>query len=259
MKNTEYVEKLIQITTLKTLYVMGAFGAPLNAKNKTRYKNNNVYNRQPGRQAKIDAATADTFAFDCVGYAVKSVLWGFTGDPSKVYGGAKYKSNGVPDSNVTGFLKKCTDVSDDFSDLSKLIPGEYLYMKDHCGVYIGDGLAVECSPAWKDGVQITAVNHKRDGYHTRTWLKHGKLPYIEYPAAPVEWIPQVGEKVIFTGNTHYTNANAITPKYCRSGYATVRRIYRWNTAKHPINIKGIKPCTANGWVNKKDVIQDIAK
>lgn len=53
-------------------------------------------------------------------------------------------------------------------------------MSGHIGVYIGDGLAVECQPAWKNGVQITACNCTKAGYNRRNWTKHGKLPYIEY-------------------------------------------------------------------------------
>ena len=57
-------------------------------------------------------------------------------------------------------------------------------MPGHIGVYIGDGLAVEATPAWKDGVQITAVYNigKKSGYNGRSWTKHGKLPYIAYEA-----------------------------------------------------------------------------
>jgi N-acetyl-anhydromuramyl-L-alanine amidase AmpD len=46
-------------------------------------------------------------------------------------------------------------------------------MRGHCGVYIGDGKVVESTPIWKNGVQITALS-------ARKWLKHGKLPYVEY-------------------------------------------------------------------------------
>ena len=53
-------------------------------------------------------------------------------------------------------------------------------MKGHIGVYIGDGLAVECSPAWKNSVQITACNCTKAGYNRRNWTKHGELSYIEY-------------------------------------------------------------------------------
>ena len=48
-----------------------------------------------------------------------------------------------------------------------------------CG-YIGNNLAVECTPIWKDCVQITACNHAVSGYNRRNWTKHGKLPWVTY-------------------------------------------------------------------------------
>ena len=59
-------------------------------------------------------------------------------------------------------------------------------MKGHIGIYIGNGLAVECTPAWKNKVQITAVGNigKKTGYNTRTWTNHGKLNFIKYEKIP---------------------------------------------------------------------------
>ena len=64
---------------------------------------------------------------------------------------------------------------------------------------------------------------------------------------------KVGDVVEFTGDTHYTSANAKVGKKCKPGRAVVRRIYKLGKSKHPFNIKGIKPCTANGWVNQADL------
>lgn len=160
----------------KTLYIMGCFGAPMTAKNRKRYTNNYAYNRQPERTAKIQAADENTFGFDCV-CMIKGLLWGWQGDSSKTYGGAKYKSNGVPDSGADAMFRKCTSQSEDFSCVEI---GEAVWLQGHIGIYIGDGLAVECTPKWADGVQITACNCKKEGYNTRTWEKHGKLPYVSY-------------------------------------------------------------------------------
>ena len=136
--------------------------------------------------AKINAATDDTFGFDCV-CLIKGILWGWNGDTGKSYGGASYASNGVDDMTINTMLSLCTDVSDDFTHVE---PGEILFCsKDekgiygHVGVYIGDGYAVESTPAWKDCVQITAVANQGEnvGENNRTWLLHGKLtPFIEY-------------------------------------------------------------------------------
>ena len=185
MKSSEFVSRAKDAAlNHKTLYVMGCFGAPLSASNKKRYTQNNAYNKRPARTAKINAATADTFGFDCV-CLIKGILWGWTGDKTKQYGGAKYASNGVPDIGEDKMIALCSDVSTDFTGI---VPGAMLWMSGHCGIYIGNGLAVESTPIWADGVQITAVGNigAVKGYKTRTWTKWGKLPYVEYekPVVP---------------------------------------------------------------------------
>ena len=183
MTAAAFVSKAVDIAkNYKTLYVMGCFGAPMTAANKVRYINNGAsgnYNAQASRKAMIQAASADTFGFDCV-CLIKGILWGWSGDLSKTYGGATYASNGVPDLSADGMIKVCTGVSS--SGWADMVPGEAVWMAGHIGIYIGDGLAVECSPKWDNKVQITAVGNigKKAGYNTRTWTKHGKLPYVDY-------------------------------------------------------------------------------
>ena len=182
MKASEFVKKLKDVAdNHKTLYVMGCFGAPMTAANKKRYCNNHSYNRQASRTKMINNSSPHTFGFDCV-CLIKAILWGWKGDYKNTYGGAKYKSNGVPDVSADGMIKLCSDVSTDFS---KIEVGEAVWKKGHIGVYIGDGLVVESTPAWKNKVQITALKNIGDkaGYNSRTWTKHGKLPYIEYDVA----------------------------------------------------------------------------
>ena len=175
MKAKIFVDKLVDIAkNYKTLYVMGCFGAPMTAANKKRYTGNHEYNRQSARVAMINAASADTFGFDCV-CLIKGVLWGWNGDASRVYGGADYAVNGVPDIGADTMITKCSGVTTDFSGI---VPGAAVWMEGHIGVYIGGGLAVECSPRWDNCVQITAVGNigKKAGYNTRTWTKWGRLP-----------------------------------------------------------------------------------
>ena len=173
----------------KTLYIKGCFGSPMTEVNKSRYQKNNVYNAKAARKAKIQAATADTFGFDCV-CLIKGLLWGWRGDTSRTYGGAVYASNGVPDIGTEQIIKKCHGVSTDFTDIAV---GELLWKTGHVGIYIGDGLAVECTPSWADGVQVTAVANlgQKAGYQSRKWTKHGRLPYVSYeeqgpPAAQLQ-------------------------------------------------------------------------
>lgn len=172
----QFLDNFETMLKCKTLYVMGGFGCALTAKRKEKIlgPNGYAYNKNEVRKKKILAASADTFGFDCGG-AIKGNLWGFVGDPSKVYGGAVYKSNGVPDVSAAGFLKSCSNVSTDFS---KIVPGAFLYMTNHCGIYKGNGEVYEASPAYKDGFQITKLSQRK-------WLKWGLLTqYVSYDAVP---------------------------------------------------------------------------
>ena len=162
----------------KTLYVLGCCGAPLNAANKQRYIKAQAFNRKLTRKGKINKATANTFGFDCV-CLIKAILWGWDGDTGRAYGGATYCANGVPDLDANAMFKACKKRSSDFS---KIEVGEAVWLDGHIGIYAGDGLAVECTHRWKDGVQFTAVHNigKKAGYNGRKWTSHGKLPWVTY-------------------------------------------------------------------------------
>lgn len=209
--NTKFAEICKNIAeNYKTLYVMGCFGAPMNAENKARYTKNHSYNKKPERTKMIKNATEDTFGFDCVNL-IKGILWGWSGDKTKRYGGAKYNTNGVPDTNADGMIKLCNNVSTDFS---KIEIGEALWLKGHIGVYIGNGLAVECTPSFNNCVQITAVNKKSGSYPVRVWKKHGKLPYIIYKENEA-CLEEIAKKVI---NGDYGNGEARRKKLEAEGY-----------------------------------------
>lgn len=220
MKASEFVEKLKDVAeNYDTLYVMGCFGAPMTNSNKTRYCDNHKYNRNPAHTKLIQAASADTFGFDCV-CLIKGILWGWSGDKSKTYGGAKYATNNVPDIGADRMITVCSDISTDFSDIEI---GEAVWTKGHIGVYIGDGLAVECTPRWENKVQITACNCTKSGYNTRKWTKHGKLPYIEYsvqepPKATIDPAQKFDENLAGT-----YKVSAATGLYIRAGAGTKKK------------------------------------
>lgn len=179
MTAQELVGRCVDVAkNYRTLYVMGCFGAPMTAANKKRYTQNHEYNRAAARTKMINAATADTFGFDCVNL-IKGILWGWEGDPAANYGGARYNTGGVPDVSADGMIRLCKGVTDNFRDI---VPGAAVWLPGHIGLYVGDGLAVECTPKWANGVQITAVGNlgKKAGYNTRTWKKWGLLPYVSY-------------------------------------------------------------------------------
>lgn len=204
MKASELVRKVTDIAkNYKTVYMWGVFGAPVTESviaGKTRqYPDWYTSAKQALFRGLIGKGY---FGFDCVNL-IKGVLWGWSGDSTKAYGGAKYASNGVPDIGADTMIGKCRDAS--ASGWDKLDPGEVVWTTGHIGVYIGDGLAVECTPAWKNCVQITAVANigKKAGYNARTWKKHGHLPYVEYdkvaPSEPELVTPSPVTEVKATG------------------------------------------------------------
>ena len=244
----------------KTLYVMGCFGAPMTAANKTRYIQHHEYNRRAERTAMIQAASEDTFGFDCV-CLIKGLLWGWNGNKSDCYGGADYAVNGVPDIGADTMITKCKNVTTDFS---KIEVGEAVWTDGHIGIYVGNGLSVECTPSWANKVQLTACNCAKSGYPTRTWKKHGKLPYVSYTGAseaPVQNKPtatqsgsySIGDIVEFTGSRHFANANAASGPACKPGKAKVTNIYP--SGQHPYHLVAEKggSSTVYGWVDAADI------
>lgn len=187
MKASSFTSKLKSIAqNNKTVYGWGMFGSTITmsiVNGKARqYPSWYTSNKINSVFAPLYGLNHPVWGFDCVGL-VKGVLWGWIGDANKSYGGAVYASNSVPDISADAMIQRCSDVSTDFGSIAV---GEFLWMKGHCGVYIGNGLAVESTPAWKNGVQITACNCSKSGYNSRYWTKHGKLPYISYTESVTE-------------------------------------------------------------------------
>lgn len=187
MRVEKFLTMLGKALNSKTLYVQGGFGANGTVTNKVRYSNNLEYNKK--RSSMIYATDKDTFFFDCINLG-KGILYGWTGDTTKTpYCGARYCSNGVPDFGTEQLKNYCTDISTDFKKLTNKDVGRWLYVKGHCGYFVGfadDGLpyAIECTPKWKNGVQFTCIDtgdgKKSDRFPMRKWTWHGKSVFIDY-------------------------------------------------------------------------------
>ena len=204
----EFVEKAIKYEKLKTTYVWGTFGWPVTEANIERackqYPSMNN-KRKATMQSLLDG---DVWMFDCVGY-IKALLWGFNGSGGS-YGGGTYASGGVPDIDADTMINRCSGVSTDFSNI---VPGEVVWKSGHIGIYIGDRKVVECTPAWENGVQITACGNlgKVSSLNTTTWTKHGKLPYVKYKAAEKSAVDitvdnMIADKVTTEDNRAYWTA-----------------------------------------------------
>lgn len=182
MKASEFIKTAETIARkYETLYIMGCYGAPMTEANKNRYINGYDYNKQPSRAQMIRNASANTFGFDCV-CLIKGILWGWNGNLKAKNGGAVYASNGVPDIDADQMIRQCKHVSTDFNLIRA---GEVVWKSGHIGIYIGNGLVVESTPAWANKVQITALGNvgKVSGYYSRIWTKHGYLPWVDYDAS----------------------------------------------------------------------------
>lgn len=181
MKAKDFCEKALEVENLPTLYKLGKF-----------------MNSKSGR----------FLLCDCSGL-IKGILWGY---PS----GGKYKSNGVSDWNADTIISKCSNVTTDFS---KLEPGWAVWMPGHIGIYTGDGVVVEASPIWENGIQKTyptgcPVSNKH-GLHSRKWTKCGKMDmWIDYttskPESPKEPSkPSSGGSSTYKGNSLVDYLNSI--------------------------------------------------
>lgn len=197
MRASELVRRHIDVAKkYKTVYMWGCFGMPVTEsiirEKAAQYPSWYTAAKQAELRKQIGKSY---FGFDCVNLT-KGILWGWNGNQNAAYGGAKYAANGVPDVSADGMIAKCRDVS--ASRWDKLVPGEGLWMPGHWGLYIGDGLTVECTPIWGNGVQITAVLNigSKSGYNARRWTKHGKLPWVEYDTETVDKAVEAAKETI---------------------------------------------------------------
>ena len=57
-----------------------------------------------------------------------------------------------------------------------------------------------------------------------------------YATSSLNWTPQVGDIVNFSGTKHYTSANAAIGLSCKGGKAKITQIYKPESAKHPYHL-----------------------
>ena len=172
MKVNDFIKKLKHIASLPTTY----------------------YSVSGGNWAKWNGSK---WNFDCV-ILIKAILWGWCENKKHSHGGAVYLSNGVKDDGADGLIKRCSNVSKDFT---KIEIGEVLWMNGHVGVYIGNNEVIECTGAWERKVLYSKIDSKgrrtRNGVQVGSWLKHGKLPYIDYSCEKVnKSIDELAKEVI---------------------------------------------------------------
>lgn len=273
MTANEFCEIARKIATeYKTLYILGCFGAPMNAKNKLRYTNNQVYNGKPvpvyvGKDANdkavyveqptkegairkkmILSASEDTFGFDCV-CLIKGILSGWCGDLSRTYGGSSYPFV-CPDMGADTLINRyCSNISKDFTKIKR---GEIVWMPGHVGIYVGNGEVVECSPAFENKVQITNLGNvgKKTG-NWRNWSKHGLFtPYIEYDENhETTYVPKPEEQKEVGQRTYKVQKGDILSKIAKQYNTTVDKIVKDNAINHK-SLTTNKDLIRVGWILK---------
>lgn len=180
MKVNDFVTKALAYEQRPTLYKLGTY-----------------MNRKSGKYILCD----------CSGL-IKGILWGY---PDK----GKYASNGVTDSNANNIIAThCTGVT---SDMSKLRKGMVVWLSGHIGIYCGDGVVVESSPRWENGIQRTypvgcPVANKHH-LNQRKWSKCGYLKWVDYTTTSD--LTQVARDVI---NGKYGNGKERIDKLTKAGY-----------------------------------------
>ena len=174
MNNKQFSQKALNIANnYKTSYLLGGFGH-ISTKNNL----NRLLNQYPENYnwiGKAQEIIGQGFYMDCVGM-IKSILWGFSFNLDKSYGGAIYCSNGVPDIDADTMINKCSGVS---NNLNNVQVGEAVWMPGHIGIVVSSTQVVECTPIGSCGVQVTNL-------HGRGWQKHGKLPWVSYSTSSTE-------------------------------------------------------------------------
>lgn len=157
MKVQDFVNKAVEVEKLPTLYKLGKF---------------------------MNSKQGQYLLCDCSGL-IKGILWGFPGN-------GKYASNNAPDINANTMISRCSNISTNFN---KLPIGALVWMNEHIGIHVGNGVCVESSPIWEDGIQCTFI--KGSGYsntrglHERKWTKQGLFDkYIDYSSNSSEPINQ---------------------------------------------------------------------
>lgn len=171
----------------KTIYVMGCLGRPMTPGYKEQMYNHHEYNRRANKWKHIKAAESDRFGFDCV-CLIKSVIWGWDGNLED--GGISYGSAGLPDIGTETIMSStyCNDIS---TDMSNVQTGEILWCPGHVGVYLGCDRVAECTPAWRNCVQISTLRQTVSGYGKQKWRKHGKLKVLTYDGRQITRVPGI--------------------------------------------------------------------
>ena len=76
------------------------------------------------------------------------------------------------------------------------------------------------------------------------------VEYLTVVKSTEPWVPKVGDIVNFTGNKHYTSANASNGSNCSAGEAKITSIYQLGKSKHPYHLVRTGKSGPYGWCDE---------
>ena len=76
------------------------------------------------------------------------------------------------------------------------------------------------------------------------------VEYLTVIKTAEPWVPKVGDIVKFTGNKHYTSANASNGSNCSAGEAKITSIYQLGKSKHPYHLIRTGKAGPYGWCDE---------
>lgn len=122
----------------------------------------------------FNTKSSGKYLSDCSG-VIKAIFWGYP------KGKCQYASNGLKDINANTMIKNCSSTSTDFS---KIVKGAIVWLDGHIGIYVGNGIVIESTPKWKNGIQKTYCKgspySNSNKLNERKWTKWGKFKLVEY-------------------------------------------------------------------------------
>ncbi len=157
-------------------------------------------------------------------------------------------SCGLGDWDGLAIVQEAPNCSGDFTNL---VPGEWLYMDNHTGYYVGDGQVIECTAGW--GVMSITVsridqygNRSRNGVPNGRWKLHGMVPWLDYSAGRDHWEQDSTGWQMIDGSWFYLNTTDKWPLGAMfTGFHEIDgKMYYFNELSD-----GTRGAMRTGWVN----------
>ena len=190
MNNIELVDRLMKIyNELPTVYAKGGIGWKL-----TDYRYNYLRNQYADNKKYLTPDTKGKYACDCSGMIVGAAYDGW-------YVGHEPTWQSSHDWNDADLHEKMTDKVKP----QNAILGMCLWKKGHVGLYVGNGMSLDCNydSATSNGIHLRKIEEVG-------WTEAGKLPEIQYVTPKVgDVVPMVITKI--EGNKAFGEATIVNP------------------------------------------------